>query len=465
MKKKLALILAAAVSIMTIPFSAISAANNSIRTDETYYLKNVYSGKYMQIASNQKHSAVTQGDFVGTASQQFKFIAAADGSYAIVPVENTSLRFDINGASAKNGAKLQIFTENAAFARAQTFNLVDNGDGTYRIISKVTNTAEKALEIAGPSKNNGALLQIWDYVGGKNQKWTISTLAEKAAEDQKKAEEEKKKAEEEKKNNEDDSELSSNISKLINLSSKTTKFNVDECIISFDINNNSFYTVYTTDSFKLQKKIDGKWREYYPVEAEFAKTKYGPSAGEYMNVSCDLTDVCSKTPIVGEYRIIKDFTVKNSDIKFSRTFEFELTDDVTSNVGDGTLRTSYFNKTSEFYQVTFIDSSYRGSKYESYEGDLYKIQEILKNILDIKGTAVNQSRWKPEIKDTEPLYEYVFESGSGDVRVSLYGMIGGVGYVALRKDGEVKVRLVVSKSDYNFLKSGVTEKVNAMHIS
>jgi endo-1,4-beta-D-glucanase Y len=46
-------------------------------------------------------------------------------------------------------------------------------DGTYVFIGK---QSRKCIDVSGVSMVNGALIHLWDYVGGNNQKWNITSL-------------------------------------------------------------------------------------------------------------------------------------------------------------------------------------------------------------------------------------------------------------------------------------------------
>ena len=53
------------------------------------------------------------------------------------------------------------------------------GDGLYKIVSKLSG---RCLDVVGMSMEDGAGIQIWDYMGGDNQQWRIVDPTVPAAE-------------------------------------------------------------------------------------------------------------------------------------------------------------------------------------------------------------------------------------------------------------------------------------------
>lgn len=163
------------VLIISLNFS-LSVSAKEIGDNLQYYLKNCYSGKYMQVEEDKMYSGIVQSDFSGNENQIFKFIRSGTG-YEIEPVSALGMRLDIKNASSKNGTALQLYKINKQYSKAQTFKIIENKDGTYRIISNIS-SSEKAIEAAGPSKQNKAKVQIWDYKGLENQKWELISINE-----------------------------------------------------------------------------------------------------------------------------------------------------------------------------------------------------------------------------------------------------------------------------------------------
>lgn len=157
--------------------TTVSASAPTISGGGTYYLKNAYSEKYLEIGTKDSTPSLRQNSFSGDEKQKFQLVLAngtgQQAVYSIVPKAKPELRFDIVNASLKNGAAVKLFKENPAYAYAQQFQLKPNENGTFRLISMVSPDTEKALEIAGPSTESLAPVQIWDYAEGANQQWIL----------------------------------------------------------------------------------------------------------------------------------------------------------------------------------------------------------------------------------------------------------------------------------------------------
>lgn len=143
----------------------------------TYNLINSYSHQYLQAQSDGDPSELKQSDFPLAQLQlrDFRFSFAGQDSlgayYSIIPAANEKSRLDVDNASNKNAAKVKLFKQNELFPQAQAFRFLDNGDQTYRIQPLLSNS--KVLEVAGPSMDETAPIQLWDYVGAENQKWIL----------------------------------------------------------------------------------------------------------------------------------------------------------------------------------------------------------------------------------------------------------------------------------------------------
>lgn len=164
----------------------IYADSNPIASNNTYYIRNYFTGKYMTVDGSSVNSNVCQRTFTGNSNQQFRlsFVSAVGAYYYnIIPMNNTSLVLDLENNSTANGANIKVFSPNPSYASAQQFKFVQNDDGTYRIIPKrcEQSSPNEALEVAGPSTADGANIQIWDYKDIVNQKWIIESTTDSYA--------------------------------------------------------------------------------------------------------------------------------------------------------------------------------------------------------------------------------------------------------------------------------------------
>ena len=140
-----------------------------ISDGSSYFIRNKYSNKYMEVKnSGGTGSAIIQSSFDGAANQQWRVNYESGGVYSFSPMHNTNLKLDVINATDADGQNTQAFVDTGY--SAQLFRIYSNGDGTYRIISAISET--RALDIEGPSTADGAAVQIWTWDSTANQmKW------------------------------------------------------------------------------------------------------------------------------------------------------------------------------------------------------------------------------------------------------------------------------------------------------
>jgi len=161
----------------------IKIFSDSIQPGCSYTLKNVYSELYLSKNSNLLPFLHQSSSNIGSEpiQLQFKFFLF-EGSedednayYYIIPADNEQIVLDVNNAKNANGTKIKVFKRNDAYIQAQLFKFICNNDGSYRIVPKLSDN--KVIEVAGPSKNDGADIQLWDYIGADNQKWILTRIS------------------------------------------------------------------------------------------------------------------------------------------------------------------------------------------------------------------------------------------------------------------------------------------------
>jgi hypothetical protein len=86
-------------------------------------------------------------------------------------VRHSGRVLDVNGAGTANGAAIQQW--DYVGGDNQKWKLTSTGSGYYRITAKHSG---KAVDVSGVSTTNGAELQQWDFGGGNNQQWCFSDI-------------------------------------------------------------------------------------------------------------------------------------------------------------------------------------------------------------------------------------------------------------------------------------------------
>ena len=138
---------------------------------QVYTFKNVNSGLYLSVegAAAANGANVEQGNANGK-QVQFKAVSAGDGYFYLVSQlgDGKTYALDVNGRHTEDETNIEIYEFNKG--ENQKFRIDKNSDGTYSILTKITN-GNSALDVNGKSTNAGANVQQYTYKGSTNQKW------------------------------------------------------------------------------------------------------------------------------------------------------------------------------------------------------------------------------------------------------------------------------------------------------
>ncbi|MBQ4282427.1 MAG: RICIN domain-containing protein [Lachnospira sp.] len=140
-----------------------------------YYIKNVKSGKYMQVkdASTSSGKYIQQGTFTGENAQKFKIVSDGNGYYYIMTgTTDYSKCVDIDDDSKSNDKKVVQSTYEGK--DAQKFKIELNDDGTFVFLTEVSDY-KSGLQIYNASTSEDANVVQYTYSGNDEQKWIIET--------------------------------------------------------------------------------------------------------------------------------------------------------------------------------------------------------------------------------------------------------------------------------------------------
>ena len=126
------------------------------------------NGTWGYVPSYGGWSCLDYAQLIQSSSNTATSANIADGVYSIY-FSNTNYLVDIEGANPNNGAKTILYASNGG--TNQQYKLTRQSDGSYRITPM--HSQNKCVEVRNSSKNNGAEVGIWDYVGIDCQKWYI----------------------------------------------------------------------------------------------------------------------------------------------------------------------------------------------------------------------------------------------------------------------------------------------------
>ncbi len=140
-----------------------------MNTDVTYVFENVNSGYFLEVAGG---IAANGTDVVqdNSGANGWTLKDAGNGYYKIYSEldDGATYLLDLDYGKVDNGTNIGIWGDTNS--DAQSFKFVDNGDGSYTIVTKATNDASGVGVTAG-SKEKGASVIQWACDGTDNQKW------------------------------------------------------------------------------------------------------------------------------------------------------------------------------------------------------------------------------------------------------------------------------------------------------
>jgi C1A family cysteine protease len=149
-----------------------------------YYVKNYFSGKYLQLPLNNRSEGaiVSLGVYTGGDNQKFRIASLRTNAFLgdkentdifIVPSHATNLALDLPDGNYSDNVQLQVWQQNNG-NRNQAFDIRwDNDARAYTIFSRQRPDGTKNIEMYGFSKDNGGRAVIWEKLNGENQFWYI----------------------------------------------------------------------------------------------------------------------------------------------------------------------------------------------------------------------------------------------------------------------------------------------------
>lgn len=169
--------------IITIAYKANTAGQApGIVSGRIYCLRNANSGKYLTVPSSTNGTDLTQSSFSGSDNQ--KFYVAYDSSrqdYAFIPLSAAISAIEIEGNSANNDAPVQIWTSQFYGEMvSQCFKIVQNSNGSYRILSYASNYTKAVVVKNASTAENWPIVQYTDN-GSTNGHWYFETSSGETA--------------------------------------------------------------------------------------------------------------------------------------------------------------------------------------------------------------------------------------------------------------------------------------------
>lgn len=148
-------------------------ASTENRLDGVYYMKNVSSGKYLDVINGQTNDGanIRQWDYNGCEAQKFKIVSDGAGYYYIL-TGATGYRscVDIEGGSSSDGTN--VIQWNYWGGDMQKYKIQEVESGKYVFYTKASGL-RSCLDLYEVSPNAGANICQWNYWGGAGQQWRL----------------------------------------------------------------------------------------------------------------------------------------------------------------------------------------------------------------------------------------------------------------------------------------------------
>lgn len=174
-KRILALLLALATVLSMCVVPAFAAAKVNVNTSKYFTLKNVGSGKYLNIYGNQNRNNVNVDVYAkdGTSGQDFKFtrIDSGKNSYTLTPRCATGRRVNVYGDSAKNKSNVCLWSRTNHSTQCWIPEAVSGG-----YILRCANNTNYVLTATGSRNSSNVNIQKYS-AGNKYQIWTCSAFS------------------------------------------------------------------------------------------------------------------------------------------------------------------------------------------------------------------------------------------------------------------------------------------------
>ncbi len=153
------------------------AGNSKANLDGTYYIKNKFSGKYLDVTngSNADGTNIQQWSYNGYDSQKFKLVADGKGYYSILTgASGYASGLDVNSGSAADNANIEQWAYWGG--DMQKFEVIEVNSGEYAIKTKCSGNTS-CLDVYAWSAEDGGNVCQWNYWGGDCQLWYLEAAS------------------------------------------------------------------------------------------------------------------------------------------------------------------------------------------------------------------------------------------------------------------------------------------------
>lgn len=153
-------------------------SDNDLENNGIYMIKNVNSGLYLDVAGGAAANGTNVHQWGASSPASYntwRIVSAGNGYYQLFSQvgDGKTYLLDLANGNTASGTNIQIWQN--TYSDAQLFYLQATSDGSYAVLTKVTNNGS-GLDVAAGSKDSGANVQQWGYTGGSHQRWIFEKV-------------------------------------------------------------------------------------------------------------------------------------------------------------------------------------------------------------------------------------------------------------------------------------------------
>lgn len=158
-------------SSSTTPSTTVT--NYATLSNGWYYIKNINSQKYLQVANNSGFDGANVEQGTGTGVEGQKWYLENKGSGYVTLKNGTSYMLDVENGVNADGTNIRLWSANNL--DPQLFKLVQNANGYYGILTKAS-ADTKALDVYDFGTTDGTNICQWTYYENTCQLWVFEPV-------------------------------------------------------------------------------------------------------------------------------------------------------------------------------------------------------------------------------------------------------------------------------------------------
>lgn len=180
------------ITIMFFFFILLSLNNGSNAAQEfselnnkTFYIKNAYTGKYLDVSggTGQAGTNVQQYEYNGSDAQKWYILHLGNGEYMLYTFAGSTIEgdtiylnyaLDVDNAIDANGTNIHIW-DAVSNGLTQTFSFTKTVNSTYIINTKCSNYS-KVASLADNLCDNGINVHQWEYSEHWHDQWILEPV-------------------------------------------------------------------------------------------------------------------------------------------------------------------------------------------------------------------------------------------------------------------------------------------------